>query len=502
MSRVRARCSRPVVGPVSESTLIRPPAAAACSAPALVRPTPPPVAGGKRTAKRRAHSPPPESQAKRRPSPPREDPLQLLLLEMRAISNRVRMLEAGRQLADTVVSPAVDRLPPEEEVDVLSADDLSVTEEVADLDPPSPLGGSLAGLPSSTRGCWREDPCDVELELHPDESSDESLFSPAEGSARGGAADEGESVERDVGVLTEIRQAAYEIGLAAQPATDQDQPKQGIWAGLPLPKGDPPFPVADGYAAMLRRSWATVLPTERWNPGCVGLRRLRYDPEAGLESMPSVEREVAEFTATPLARLEGDPSLPDKEDRAADRLIIRAFDAAMRAVRTGNLLAIALASARHQADGAIPQVSKALTTALTLQSQVVRDLGECLACNVRSRRHLWLRGSSLPLAVREQLVALPVEPRRVFHSTSRAVLEGIGEARKARRKIVEGLKVARPKAPPRRAASYKPQASSSSAPTLPPPPPRSQGGSNKRPFRGHKAGRGRGASSRGGRAGT
>ena len=291
------------------------------------------------------------------------DPLQLILKEMRSISNRVGLLETGRRhdAAEDVSSLGV--LPPRREADVRGAADSAADEplvyQTCSSLSPSPPPGAACSQSESASAAWEEDTDQVELQLHPSESSDGSLYSPTEEGARAETGDSG-AVERESGLLADIRMAAYEAGLTAPTVTERPQLGQGVWAGVPLHRGDPPFPVAEGYASMLRRSWDTVIPTERWNPGCSVLRRLRYDPAAGLEAMPPVECEVIELTAPP-SKVESDPSLPDKDGRAADRLNVRSFDAAMRAARAGNLLAIALASARHQADNADLRLARSLT---------------------------------------------------------------------------------------------------------------------------------------------
>ena len=470
---------------------------------------PPPRRSGAKGEKRGPPAPLAGSPVKRAPPPPvAEDPFQLILREMQRISQRVGELEAGAKAKGTASGqppPAsavsetysVDGFPSEGDV-APSASGLSCSHSAQSPPPapPSPRGRALPALE------WEGDSEEAELQLHPSESSDGSLYSPRDGDTpREMDWEEPHEVVPESSLLADVRAAACEIGLISPSETAaQAQAGQGIWAGVPLSKGDPPFPVADGYSAMLRRSWDAVVPTDRWNPGCGSLRRLRYDPDAGLECMPPVEREVAEFTPIPPSKLDADPVHPDREGRAADRLVSRAFDAAMRAARVGNLLAISLASARRQAEDVSPRLAATLTSALTLQSQVVRDLGESLGTTIRARRHLWLRATSLPVTARERLISLPVEPGRVFNSASRALLESLGEARKARNKVVEALVGAKPKAPPRRGSGSAARASRSVPPA--PPTPRPDWGSAKQSFRGRKAKRGRGGKSRGGRTGS
>ena len=81
------------------------------------------------------------------------------------------------------------------------------------------------------------------------------------------------------------------------------------------------------------------------------------------------------------------------------------------------------------------RLSETLSTALLVHSHIIVDVGDCLGQLIRSHRHLWLAETSLPPAVRARLVALPVEPGRVFHPSTREVLEQAGEARRTREKI-------------------------------------------------------------------
>ena len=85
---------------------------------------------------------------------------------------------------------------------------------------------------------------------------------------------------------------------------------QGIWAGVPPPRHESYFPVTLGFTDMLQRLWGEVLPLDRWNPGCAGMKRVRYNPEAGLEFMPHVEREVAKLTLVPPEKLADGPIFP------------------------------------------------------------------------------------------------------------------------------------------------------------------------------------------------
>ena len=140
--------------------------------------------------------------------------------------------------------------------------------------------------------------------------------------------------------------------------------------------------------------------------------------------------------------------------------------------------------------------SETLSTALSVHSHIIADVGDCLGQLIRSRRHLWLAETSLPPAVRTRLVALPVEPGRVFHSSTREVLEQAGEARRTREKICAAFRKPDP-SPSTSAARGR-----GGSPRLPPlqtrPPFRPARAEAERSFRGHAKSR-RGAWSSGGR---
>ena len=65
------------------------------------------------------------------------------------------------------------------------------------------------------------------------------------------------------------------------------------------------------------------------------------------------------------------------------------------------MLAIVLASAPRQAEGASPHLADTLTSALTI-SQIVRDVGKSLGTAIRAHQQLWLKETALPLKGREQ----------------------------------------------------------------------------------------------------
>ena len=400
-----------------------------------------------------------------------EDALQLILAEMRCISRRVAALEGEppRREVPPPPTPRVDAPGPSGS---------------------SPHGGRFAPPPPSPMGV--ED-VDGMLDVHAGDSSDDSLYSPKEPSPFD--IDEGEEeAPLPRGNLDVVLEAARDLGLQTLDARTPPPPRD-VWASAAAPPSPPSFPVAQGFLEMLRKHWPAGPPTKGGKKGCAGMRGVCYAPGSGLNWMPPVEQEVAMLTSLPLGSVSNDSSHPTTDGRVLDRQIATAFNAAMRAARAGNVLAILLAAAGQQVGDDNARLSEMLSAALSVQSYVTTDVGDCLGQLVRSRRHLWLAETSLPPAMRAQLVALPVEPGRVFHSSTRAALEQAGEARRTKEKICAAFRKtgARPSAARSQDARpdwargepsrYFPQ--SGPPPSLP-----SREGEGARSFRGRRTARG------------
>ena len=348
----------------------------------------------------------------RKSSPRREEGGALLsiLEEMRKISHRVGLLERG-----DFRSPA----PPSEGERPLAEVDTAP-----------------AGPPPAEMDGEEEDGF---LDIHVDASSEDSLYSPRGPSP---SVDDGEEGSFPRGKFEVALEAARDLGLSGAAAQAPPSP-QDVWAaGSGEPSARPHFPVAQGFLETLRKSWPEESQAGRrgLKRGCAGMRGVSYAPESGLNWMPPVEREVAMLTSLPVGSVSNDPSHPTTGGRVSDRLLTSAFDAAMRTARAGNVLAILLAAAHRQLGGDSVQLSELLSTALSVQQHITADVGDCLAQLIRSRRHLWLSETSFPPMVRAQLVALPVEPGRVFHTSTRSVLEQAGEAVRAKEKIYSAFK--------------------------------------------------------------
>ncbi|CAL8255622.1 unnamed protein product [Boreogadus saida] len=73
--------------------------------------------------------------------------------------------------------------------------------------------------------------------------------------------------------------------------------------------------------------------------------------------------------------------------------------------------------------------------ALSAHSQLTRDVGDSMAAAVLWRRQVWLAQTSLPEAIRTELLNLPVAPGHVFHPESQAVLDRTERAAASREAV-------------------------------------------------------------------
>lgn len=62
-------------------------------------------------------------------------------------------------------------------------------------------------------------------------------------------------------------------------------------------------------------------------------------------------------------------------------------------------------------------------SALAAHSQMTLDVGEAMSSAILCRRQIWLTQTSLPEAIRSELMNLPVMPGHVFKSDSQEVLD-------------------------------------------------------------------------------
>ncbi len=163
-----------------------------------------------------------------------------------------------------------------------------------------------------------------------------------EDESRSGTSEEG-SPHSDI--LSHILSAAKILGLDTKEAT-VSAPQQGVWASISRAQPPVSIPVAEDYSQMLRKAWNNPKAAPQFNAGCSRFAKIDYAPESGMGNMPSVEREIAALTTLGPDRVTDNPRCPGKECQKTDRLMCQAYNAASRAARLGNALAIVLAALR------------------------------------------------------------------------------------------------------------------------------------------------------------
>ena len=82
-----------------------------------------------------------------------------------------------------------------------------------------------------------------------------------------------------------------------------------------------------------------------------------------------------------------------------------------------------LAALRRTLDPADGDAMGLVEAALSAHSQLTRDVGDSMAAAVLCRRQVWLAQTSLPEAIRTELLNLPVAPGHAFHPESQAVFD-------------------------------------------------------------------------------
>ncbi|KAK0151149.1 hypothetical protein N1851_007723 [Merluccius polli] len=259
--------------------------------------------------------------------------------------------------------------------------------------------------------------------------SDEQLRSSAvEGMSNLSPAGGGESSAFDI--ISKIMSAAKIVGLnipVVAPA-----PMDGVWAGISQTQQPTSVPVAADYLQMLRKSWNAPSGAPQFNAGCRRLTKVPYAPDTGMGDMPPVEREMAALTPLGPERVTANPRCPVKECEKTDRLVCRSYNAATRAARSGNALAILLAALRRTANPEDQDTMSLIDSALVTHSQLTRDVGVVMSSAMMSRRQIWLAQTSLPENIRKELTHMPIVPARVFHPDSQGVLDKAEQSRRTR----------------------------------------------------------------------
>lgn len=157
-----------------------------------------------------------------------------------------------------------------------------------------------------------------------------------------------------------------------------------------------------------------------------------YAPDTGMGDMPPVEREMAALTSLGPERVTANPRCPVKECEKTDRLVCRSYNAATRAARSGNALAILLAALRRTANPEDQDTMSLIDSALVTHSQLTRDVGVVMSSAMMSRRQIWLAQTSLPENIRKELTNMPIVPARVFHPDAQGVLDKAEQSRRTR----------------------------------------------------------------------
>lgn len=231
-------------------------------------------------------------------------------------------------------------------------------------------------------------------------------------------------------LMSRVLSAANILGL--QSPTSGPTSLGGVWEGVSRPNPPHSIPLAADYVAMLRSTWGKPLQRPQFNAGCRQVALASYAAETGLGDMPPVEASIASWTSLGPAHLSSNPRCPGKECAKTDRLATRTFNAAARAARMGNAMAISLAALRRTLPPDDQDAKALLDAALTSHSQLTRDVGDAMASSVLCRRQVWLAQTKLTEAIRTELLSLPVTPGHVFHPDSQGVLDRAEQAAASR----------------------------------------------------------------------
>ena len=194
----------------------------------------------------------------------------------------------------------------------------------------------------------------------------------------------GDSEPSPMDFISKVSSAAKIVGLNVP--TEAPAPVDGIWAGITQTQQSVTVPVAGDYLHMLRKAWNIPSGAPQFNAGCRRLTKNQYAPETGMGDMPPVEREMAALTSLGPERVTTNPRCPLKECDKSDRLVSRTYNAATRAARSGNALAILLAALRRTANPEDQDTMSLIDSALVTHSQLTRDIGAAMSSAMVSRR--------------------------------------------------------------------------------------------------------------------
>lgn len=231
-------------------------------------------------------------------------------------------------------------------------------------------------------------------------------------------------------VVSKILSAAKIVGLSV-PA-EAPSSVEGVWAGISQPQPAVSVPAAADYLQMLRKAWNSPAAAPQFNAGCRRLTRPHFAPDSGLADMPPVEGEMAALTSLGPERVTANPRCPVKECHKTDSLVCRTYNAATRAARSGNALAILLAAIRKTVSQEDRDTMSLIDAALVTHAQLTRDMGAAMSSAMLARRQVWLAQTTLPETIRKELTNLPVVPGRVFHPDSQGLLDKAEKSRRTR----------------------------------------------------------------------
>lgn len=262
------------------------------------------------------------------------------------------------------------------------------------------------------------------------------------GSEEDAEENEGEESKSDVSevnphsdILSSILSAARILGLDTQEEVTAPAPTQGVWTSISRTQPPASIPVADDYLQMLRKAWNNPKAAPQFNAGCRQFVKINYPSESGMGNIPSVEREIAALTTLGPDKVTDNPRCPGKECQKTDRLMCQAYNAATRAARSGNALAIVLAALRKVVNTEERDVMNLIDTALITHSQLTRDIGASMSSAILARRQIWLAQTSLPETIRKELTNMPVVPGRIFHNESQSLLDTAEQAKRRRESV-------------------------------------------------------------------
>ncbi len=264
-------------------------------------------------------------------------------------------------------------------------------------------------------------------------SNDQDMSEEDQGDESKSSVKDGDSAQPDI--VTRILSAARILELETQTETQTASVGQGVWAGVSQSQPSVSIPVAEDYSQMLSKAWNNPKAAPQFNAGCRRFVKIQYATETGMGGMPAVEREMAALTPLGPDRVTDDPRCPRKECEKTDNLVCRTYNAATRAARSGNALAIILAALRKVIGQEDRDVLGLVDAALATHAQLTRDIGASMSSAILSRRQIWLAQTSLPDTIRKELSYMPVTPGRVFHPDSQATLDKAEQARCRRESV-------------------------------------------------------------------